>query len=231
MDRLNPPRASRTYYHLVTLRDALQSAVAKYVAGRGLSTLVDLGCGSMPYKRLFQGHIKEYLGLDLRPSSTVQQYADCCDGVPIPDDHADIVLSTQVLEHVKDPGAYLADARRILKPGGTLLLTTHGVWRFHPDPTDYRRWTRDGLVLQIKEAGFHVLECNGLMGPEATALQLLQDARLARIPRWLQPYYVLMMQFRIWLADRRTPPALRDADACTYLVVARKPPEDETAIA
>ena len=53
----------------------------------------------------------------------------------------DAVLSTQVLEHVADPGALPAERFRVLRPGGRLLLSTHGIFVYHPDPDDYWRWT------------------------------------------------------------------------------------------
>ncbi len=55
------------------------------------------------------------------------------------------MLSTQVLEHVTDPRLYLAECHRVLRPGGPLLLSTHGIMVYHPDPVDYWRWTGAGL--------------------------------------------------------------------------------------
>jgi SAM-dependent methyltransferase len=67
-----------------------------------------------------------------------------------------VVLSTQQLEHVSDPASVLAEAHRVLRSSGRLLLSTHGVWVHHPDPLDLWRWTEEGLCTLIERAGFRV---------------------------------------------------------------------------
>jgi SAM-dependent methyltransferase len=66
------------------------------------------------------------------------------------------VLSTQVLEHVNCHNRYLLEANRLLKPGGILILSTHGSFYDHGCPWDFRRWTAEGLKLDIENAGFRV---------------------------------------------------------------------------
>jgi SAM-dependent methyltransferase len=92
--------------------------------------------------------------------------------VPLPDHCADVVLSAQVLEHVADLDAYCAEIRRLLKPGGTLLLSTHGSWFYHPIPQDHRRWTRTGLALDLETRGLKVEETISICGPLATTTMI-----------------------------------------------------------
>jgi SAM-dependent methyltransferase len=69
----------------------------------------------------------------------------------------DFVLSTQVLEHAEGPTTYLQECCRVLRPGGHLLLTTHGIFEDHAVPHDYWRWTAGGLQRMIEEvAGLKV---------------------------------------------------------------------------
>src|SRR5262249_60491977 len=57
-----------------------------------------------------------------------------------------VVLCTQVLEHGGDPAAAVRELRRVLRPGGCALVSTHGVYPYHPNPDDLWRWTHEGLA-------------------------------------------------------------------------------------
>src|SRR3546814_1646938 len=92
-------------------------------------------------------------------------------------EYADIVLSNQVLEHVDSPQGYLEEARRLMKPDGVLLLSTHGYWFYHPTPNDYWRWTSAGLRKTMEASGFEIVEFTGIMGLISSGLQLFQDGR------------------------------------------------------
>lgn len=183
----------------------LRSLLAELVSSAGLpsgATVVDLGCADAPYRDLFAPSVR-HVGVDL-PGNPVADVHLAADGtVPMADGCADLVLSTQVLEHVEDPAGYLAECRRLLRPGGTLVLSTHGLMYLHRDPTDFWRWTCDGLARTVAAAGFDVVEVRGVLGLPAAALQLLQDGLGSRVPRRLRRPYVWLFQRAIALVDGR----------------------------
>lgn len=183
------------------LRALLEELVGSAVLPPG-ATVVDLGCADAPYRDLFDPSVR-HVGVDL-PGNPVADVHLAEDGtVPMDDGAADLVLSTQVLEHVGDPARYLAECRRLLRPGGTLVLSTHGLMYLHRDPTDYWRWTCDGLERIVREAGFDVVEVRGVLALPAAALQLLQDGLGSRVPRRLRRPYVWVFQRAIAFLDDR----------------------------
>lgn len=143
--RLNPKVRDLDYLHLSDLLLALKSQVVS-----APQLVLDLGCGASPYRSLFPN--ADYRRADLAGTADIDFSLDETDSVP--SDYFDLVLSTQVLEHVRDPEAYLSLALRSLKPGGRLLLTTHGMFEEHACPEDYYRWTAQGLEHLMKVAGF-----------------------------------------------------------------------------
>ncbi|MDH4094678.1 MAG: class I SAM-dependent methyltransferase [Betaproteobacteria bacterium] len=217
--RLDPPAFHSRWHHLRALRRALEREAA---ALEGKGTLIDLGCGEMPYRPLFEPRVKRYIGADLPRNPKADVSLDESGGAAVADACADIVLSSQVLEHVPSPPTYLAEAHRVLKATGTLLLSTHGYWMYHPDPTDYWRWTREGLVRQIEAAGFEVQSVCGVMNLAASGLQLFQDGVAAALPAALRPAFHFAMNRAMWLVDRLGSDASRDRDAGVFIVRASK---------
>ena len=124
---------------------------------------VDFGCGTMPYRPVFTAVGCDYRGADLDPSADIR--IDETGHMDAPDASVDLLLSFQVLEHVRDLTTYFAEARRLLRPDGRMILSTHGVWLYHPHPEDHRRWTREGLVNEIESHGFTVTDCVPVVGP------------------------------------------------------------------
>jgi SAM-dependent methyltransferase len=220
--RLYPPLRHARFYHLTVLRRALEATLPHVAARRG-GLVVDLGCGNAPYRPLFAPLAARYVGVDLPGNPEAELFFDADGRAPLPDASADVVISTQVLEHVPSPESYLREAVRLLRPGGALILSTHGYWMFHPDPTDYWRWTSSGLRRVVEAQGLEVAQWRGVMGLLPTSLQLLQDSLLRSLPFLVRQPFMLMMQALIALGDQLQGARGRDADACVFVVVATRP--------
>jgi SAM-dependent methyltransferase len=173
-DRLTPARSSHAFLPLRHLAEALRS-----VAPRSKQPVLDLGSGARPYQALFP---PRYIGLDLQATHGRPDARARAEQCPVRTGSIGTVLTTQQLEHVDDPATVLAEAHRVLRHGGTLLLSTHGVWAHHPDPKDLWRWTEEGLVALVAAAGFRVTAVHPLGGPVAAGA-LLATYPLAGLSR------------------------------------------------
>ena len=179
--------------------------------------LLDYGCADQPYRSLIPADV-EYVSADLPGNSEAKLELRPDGTVPLPDRSIDVILSTQVLEHVPRPDVYLEECRRLLRPGGTLVISTHGLMYYHPDPEDYWRWTPAGIRKVLGDQRFEVVELRGLLGLAAAALQVFQDATYWFLPRPLRRPYALLMQVLIALADRRYSEDLRNENSWTIAI-------------
>lgn len=219
-----PPRSHIYHRCIIVINECIQRLVRLQALPPGAKVL-DYGCSVMQYRRHFPEHC-DYIGADLpgNPGARVTVQPD--GRLPVDVGSIDLVFSTQVLEHVQDPALYLAEALRALKPGGKLILTTHGTFVYHPDPEDNWRWTSSGLKRQVEMAGFKVTHIEGLVGGAPAALQFFQDSfwqRIPRRPRLLRKSFFWIMQTLITWMDRRYSAAGRLQDAWVFAVVAEKP--------
>jgi SAM-dependent methyltransferase len=149
IDRSWPARRERRpsffnpyYLHYTALAASLTEARDRYV--QRPARVLDVGCGRMPYYPIFEAVASDYVGSDITPGPRIRHVCPVED-LDVGDGRYDLVLCTQVIEHVADPDRALAEIARVLRPGGHAFITTHGVWPYHPYPTDYRRWTQQGL--------------------------------------------------------------------------------------
>jgi len=222
-DRLYPSIFHTRYIVLSQLRDITIAHMRELTTQDKRLTLVDFGCGDMPYRSLIEPMVGTYLGVDLEMNPNAEHHIGFDSKTTLPDGFADIILSNQVLEHVDTPSGYLQEAMRLLKPGGHVICTTHGYWFYHPTPNDYWRWTSSGLRKTIEAEGFHISVFQGVLGLAASGLQLLQDGIIAKLPKFMVPPFALIMQAKIRLFNKIYTQAQRDRDAALYVVVAQKP--------
>lgn len=102
--------------------------------------VLDVGCGDQPYRSWF-GKVQRYIGIDVSPGERVDIVIEPGSAWPLPDASIDVVLCTQVLEHVEDLEHTLSEIRRILRPGGKAVISYPFIYNEHGVPHDFRRFT------------------------------------------------------------------------------------------
>jgi SAM-dependent methyltransferase len=137
MSRLDPALTSVQY---AVRRPLVEWLRAQDVTG---ARVLDVGAGDRPYDELLSS-AAEVVGFD-RPGNPHADLHGSLEAIPVDDASFDVALCLQVLEHVPDPAAAVRELHRVVRPGGRVLLSTHGIYPFHPNPDDLWRWTNQGL--------------------------------------------------------------------------------------
>lgn len=122
-------------------------------------TMLDFGCGTAPYSNLFQ--IDHYLGLEIEAQGYPRKDAHATllysgDRIPLDNESVDSILMTEVMEHIFNPAQVLAEFHRILRPGGSVLITCPFSWPLHEVPYDFARYTPFALQHLLLSSGLHV---------------------------------------------------------------------------
>src|SRR3954447_25012899 len=120
-----PPASSPTWVVRKPLAEWLEQEARAAHGAYGRYRVLDVGSGIKPYFPFFQPYADEFLGVDLGPDADLQGTVE---RIPADDASFDVVLCTQVLEHCDDPARAVAELRRVTKPAGRVLASTHGVF-------------------------------------------------------------------------------------------------------
>ena len=130
--------------------------------GYGLELLVAAGAGAVTGVDLDEPTVaharRRYAERDARIEVVAAELRE----VPLPDDHVDVVVSFQVIEHLHDIPGFLAELRRVTRPGGQVLIATPNRLTFTPDqdtpvnPFHTVEFTAAELTTLLERAGFTV---------------------------------------------------------------------------
>lgn len=107
-------------------------------------------------------------------SVPADMYADVyyTDLAKIPENSYNFILCTGLLEHVPDPPRLLSDLKRILKPGGKLVISASAVFSFHEGPNNFFHFTPYGFELLFKD--WSKVDIRGSSQPFETIAILMQ---------------------------------------------------------
>jgi len=175
--------------------------------------VIDVGCGERPYADLFAE--ATYVGLDTGAPGTSPDVVGSAEQLPFRDACADLVFSTQVIEHVAHPHHLVEEAFRVLRPKGCLVLTGPFFWPLHEEPHDYYRFTPYGFRALLAKAGFSVLRIRA----DAGAVTQAAVGVIEVLPRALFFLIPLINLVAPWLQAL----SRNEKSTLNYLVVATRP--------
>lgn len=155
---------------------------AKYFKGRVLNA----GCGSRDISDLLKSYgASEVVNYDIE-SEIPDAVIGSLEKSPFEDNSFDAIICNAVLEHVPNVHVVMSELARVLKPGGYLMAGVPFLQPMHLNPTDFRRYTSDGL---IEIGSLHGLKTEAVL-PVHTMAQTIGwiawEWALEKKKKWLQ---------------------------------------------
>ncbi len=183
----------------------LSFLLARVPAG---ARVLDVGCGEGRFTAELARAGREAVGIDVAAEPLRRAHARARGGAldlrlvpadgpwPLEDVSFDAVWAGEVVEHVADTAGWLSEVRRVLRSGGSLVLSTPAhdrlaravlgvsarafAARFDPRSEHLRFYTRRALAALLEDFGFERVEIRGAGGPPGARRTLLAAARRAR---------------------------------------------------
>lgn len=228
LDVIAPPMWNSYHYVSILTRKTYEKTISSLLKNDEKYRILDYGCGVRPYEHFFKGHISEYIGVDVGSNPKANLLIEPGEALKFEENSFDFVLSSQVLEHVKDVDQYMNECHRLLKKDGYLLLSTHGTWQFHASPYDYNRWTCMGLQYLIERSGFEVIDYVPILGQLALTSQLrltFFDSfanMVGKVGKIVLAPFALFYQLKMFIEDKLTPARVKKRDSAIFLFIAIK---------
>jgi SAM-dependent methyltransferase len=222
------------------------------IAGLGLSkdaAVLDVGTSTGTNLRMLaELGYRRVVGLDLSDEAIrfcaekglgLVRPGDICD-LPFEDASLDLVLATDIIEHVEDDGRALSEIARVLVPGGHALITVpafESLWGLQDEVSHHlRRYRLPSLRGAVRAAGLHPGRCfyfNYLLfGPIWLARQILRVFQI-KVSSESQVNTVLLNRLlaRIFDFDVRTARWLAPPFGVSIFMLAEKPSKGEARVA
>ncbi len=188
------------------LYESLEAAIAAHVNDPGARTL-NIGAGGEVQRRLAVHHISS-LSIDIDPARGPDLVVDVQQMDVLGEASFTTVFCLEVLEHVPNPQAAVAEIQRVLRPGGLLIGSTPFLLGIHEHPHDYYRYTRFGLLHLFRN--FECLQLSERTGYFQAIHVLCLRVFTVGTPRqrllaWLLSPLILGATPGFWLLNRLLP--------------------------
>lgn len=172
-------RLGRTIFHPQYIKKTLEYYAIEKAQKYATGTLVDVGCGRMPYRDVFESGGCTYVGVDhpsvsklYTPDRKPEIYADAI-ALPFNRQSVDTVINFQVLNYISEPQKFFHEVSRVLKPGGALVLSAAFLYPLIDVPHDKARYTPDALKEFVKNTDLRIVSMDVYGGFVETWLQYL----------------------------------------------------------
>lgn len=122
--------------------------------------IVNLGSGGVSFG-------KAVVNLDIQRFPTTKVVGDAC-RLPVRCGGVGLIVMQGLVEHVPDPHGLVGECWQALRPGGIVFSEVPFIQPFHPAPSDYQRYTQDGLKqlfgrFECLEVGVHIGPASGIV--------------------------------------------------------------------
>lgn len=222
---LHPLFWHHDFHVLRHIRQTFQLFLKKYLKKKVI--VADCQDQENPYKVLLRPYIRKYISLNPPVATSLDYLSRDNRPLSIKNSSVDLIVSIQIRNFAPQVKSYLDEYRRILKKKGLLFLAAHGLWPYNRTSNDYYRYTREGLLKELTEANFRILENISILGPFSSVFQfklVLINEYLTKggiLGRLMMAIICVIANIYIIILDRIFPP--NDShDASVYFICAQK---------
>jgi SAM-dependent methyltransferase len=126
------------------------------IENKKIQKVLDLGCGDKPFKNFFDKKV-EYIGIDISKESRADIILDLnTQKIPFPDEFFDLVIASEIIEHIYNQDFFFKEMIRVVKKGGYIYISTPFMFPQHDPFRDYYRYTELFYKEKLPSIGINI---------------------------------------------------------------------------
>lgn len=219
--------ATRTYGGSLYLADLQWRYYEPLMREHLRGDLLDIGCGAVPYFGFYRsqvrscvcvdhptfGHGKDLLDLQIDLNNTER--------LPFDDASFDSILASDMIAHIQLPDRFVSELSRVLRPGGTLFLSSTFINWLGEYPNEFGHPSGPGLRFLAERSGLEVVHLGSYGGHADVLLDTLNKFFPSGFFNRVVLVLIRLVASTGWPARNR--PRTRDRYALGNVLIARKP--------
>jgi len=178
------------YYFSATYRRKLIDKLLKQNINYFQGKVLDIGGRDRGLFQKPKQNVEKWIFADITPDNNPDIILDVSDMANIETESIDVVLATELFEHVEKPEQGLRECFRILKKNQVMILSSPFLYKIHADPWDFQRWTQEKWKKTLSQTGFKI-EKFEIMGRYFTVLTDIKKEFVKSMPKIIKVVFFL----------------------------------------
>jgi SAM-dependent methyltransferase len=156
LNHLKIGRERTAYYLFATNRRKMLDRLLRMHVELYRGVVLDIGGRDRGAFRSPKEKVDRWIIADIESIRRPDILLDVCDMNGIQDESIDVINALELFEHVREPERGLSECFRVLKQGGTCIISMPFLYPVHADPHDFQRWTAHKWKYELQKIGFHI---------------------------------------------------------------------------
>jgi len=178
------------YYFSATYRRKLIDKLLKQNINYFQGKVLDIGGRDRGLFQKPKQSVEKWIFADITPNNNPDIVLDVSDMPNVETESIDVILATELFEHVEKPEQGLRECFRILKKSQVMILSSPFLYKIHADPWDFQRWTQEKWKKTLNQVGFKI-EKFEIMGRYFTVLSDMKKEFVKSMPKILKIVFFL----------------------------------------
>jgi len=211
------------YYYWASYRRKLLDKLQQEHTSLYKGVVLDIGGRDRGHFKKPKDKVEKWIFADIEAKHNPDIILDVADMKAIESQSIDVVTAIELFEHVESIEKGIKECHRVLKSGGTMIISVPFIHPIHADPYDYQRWTHYKWKNILEATDFSIISLKS-MGGYTTVLADMLRWKIKSLPIYIRVFFLVFYPILdlLFIFDRQKDKDPQLAYTTGYFIIARK---------